>query len=95
MKKYKVVVEGRNCLIELGNIAQRHGFFTTRFIEAEDTSTAGQIAVDLVKKELTDTLLNDQFNPPSMYVDEVGEVRSFGDNLVPGKGFTWYPEYED
>lgn len=82
-------------MIELGDVALRHGFFTTRFIEAEDRSTAGKIAVDLIKKELTGTLLNDQFNAPTMRVDEVTEVLSFGDNLVPGKGFTWYPECED
>lgn len=95
MKKYKILIEGRNCLIVLDAEVKRCGFYCTRFIEAEDTHAAGQVAIELIREELKGIICNDLSSPPLMRVDEIQEVASFGDNLTPGKGFTWYLEQDN
>lgn len=96
MRKYKVLVEGRNCLIVLdADVKKRCGFYSTRFVEAGDTHAAEQVAIELIREELKGILCNDPSSPPLVRVDEINEVASFGDNLTPGKGFTWYIEQDN
>lgn len=92
MNKYKIILEGRNCYIEIDGVVNAHGFFATRFIEAEDPGIAEKRAADLVQEELKGILLNDPSNPPLIHLAEIHELPSFDDNLVPGGGFSWYPE---
>lgn len=91
-KKFKIVVEGQNYIVNLDEIPQRCGFFTTRFVEAENLSEAENIVRQLIRDELKEVLLNDRNNPPVISLDEVVEIVSFGDNDVPGFGFTWFKE---
>ena len=92
MKKFKIVVEGQNYNIKVDNIPQKCGFFTTRFIEADSSSDVEDTVMKLVRDELKDVILNDQSDPPVMYIDGLVEVERFGDNDVPGFGFTWFKE---
>ncbi len=94
MKKYKVLIEGGNCLLHAQKSPQKYGFFTTRFIEAQDSSNAEKIAIDLIRGELLEKVLNDPSDPPLLSLSEIREVESFDNHLVPGTGFTWYPEPE-
>ncbi len=92
MPKYKVSLEGKNFQIDIDNAVQQCGFFTTRFVEANDLSLAEQEAMDLVREELNELVLNDRKNPPIMYIAQLDEIQSFGNNQVPGTGFTWFKE---
>ena len=92
MKKFKVLIEGRNFVIEENNKCKKYGFFTTRFVQAEDAFHAETIALDLIRNELNNVVLNEQVDPPMLHVEAINEVASFGGNLVPGTGFSWYIE---
>jgi len=94
MKKYKVVIEGNNFEILLDGKVGKHGFFTTRFVESKDSKEAETLAMNLIRDEFESLVLNDRSDPPMMYVEENYEIDDFGDNLVPGSGFTWFKSEE-
>ena len=91
MKKFVVIIEGRNVYIRLEEATNRVGFFATRFIESENREAAEETALALIKSELLDVILNERSNPPVMLIEDVMEVNSF-DEDNSGSGFTWFPE---
>ena len=97
MKKYKVMVEGRNFLIGAENEIRKHGFYTTRLIEARDEEEAESKAVEMLRNDpdLVALTRNERSDPPMMYVGEIEELMSFGGFNAPGSGFSWYPEQGD
>jgi hypothetical protein len=72
----------------------RYGFFTTRFVEAKDSKGAEALVMNLVREELRSMVLNGPSDPPTMLVEEIHEINDFGDNVVPGSGFTWFEAEE-
>jgi len=93
MKKFIVFIAGKNLLIkDEKEVIQNSGFYTTRFINADNSSHAKSNSLTLIREELNGIILNDFSNPPVIEVNELNEVDSFGDNQVPGAGFTWYIE---
>lgn len=74
-------------------IVKRVFFFTTRFIESENSETAEKCVLDLIKDELRDVILNEYSNSPGMSIEEVTEIKSF-DTHDSDSGFTWYLEDE-
>lgn len=93
LKKYCVVVNGENIYLDMGKV-ERYGFFTERWVEAENPKIAADLALVHVEQELVkgNRLRNRLEDPPSLLIDEIHEVSSFGDNIVPGKGFSFYPD---
>jgi hypothetical protein len=93
--KFRVLLEGANLLMEMQGI-ERLGYFTTRYVEAEDGDEAAAQALDLVRNELhsTGSLLNEIDDPPLVSVSEITQIASFRGIRVPGKGFTFFPEDE-
>lgn len=91
-RKYRISVEGKNFKIRLEKVVQQLGFYTTRFIIAENEAVACETALDLIRNELKEIVLNEPSDPPMMFIEETVELDSFGDNMVPGKGFTWFEE---
>ena len=90
MNKFKIIVEGKNFNILIENAVQKCGFFTTRFVEADSLDSAENTALDLIREELKGMVLNEEDDPPSLFFDQIEEIKSFGDHQVPGTGFTWY-----
>lgn len=92
-KKYAVMIEGKNIYMNRGQVA-RMGFFTTRWIEAENPHEAEMIALRHVKTELEkfNVLCNTPDDPPDILIERIKEVSSFGENFVPGSGFTFYED---
>lgn len=92
-KKYSVVVEGVNIYLNRGRI-ERMGFFTTRWVEALKNDEAEKSAIELVKQELEtmDVLCNSPQDPPTFSIDKVREIDSFDGFMVPGKGFSFFPD---
>ena len=92
MSNYRVFVEGRNVKIALENKVVRHGFFTARFLEAENEQIAEEKAKELIMDELREYILNKNDDMPVLVVEETVRVQTFGNQLIPGKGFTWFEE---
>lgn len=90
MKKYKVIIEGANFLVRVGTETRKLGFFTTRFVEAQDEQEAENKTIDMLRVELETLVQNDKSDSPMMFVEEIDELKSFGEFEVPGAGFTWY-----
>jgi len=101
MGKFEVCLRGKNFLIKTGKRVAKKNFYAARFVEAKDMSGAVQVAVDLLRTELKDSVANSKSDPPSVDVADVSEVYYFQDNMVvesldnmvlPGKGFLWDEE---
>ena len=92
MKKYKVTVEGINFLIGVDTEIRKYGFITTRFVEAWDEDEAEAKVIDMLRVELKALVQNEKSDSPMMFVEETEELKTFGEFLVPGAGFTWYPD---
>jgi hypothetical protein len=94
MPEYRVDINGRNILIEFDGRAGKHGFFTTRFVEAGSPAKAGDAAVQTVRenRRLRDVVRNTPDDPPVMEVVRVVELDSFDGVENPEPGFVWYPE---
>lgn len=92
LKKYRVMVEGANFLITFDNETAKYGFYTTRFLEAENEEDAEVNAMDILREELADIVQNDLADSPVMFLAEIEELRSFADYPVPGTGFVWFPD---
>ena len=73
---------------------EKHGFFTTRFVEANDPEEAEKISINLIRNDtdLKAAVLNKQGDPPMIYLKEIDELEGFGDIEPPGSGYTFYPE---
>ncbi len=94
MKKYQVMLEGKNFLLEHEGKILKHGFFTTRYVEANNPEEAELSAIDLIKNDstLTKSVRNDDFLEPMIYLDGLSEIESFNDMRVPGTGYSFYIE---
>lgn len=89
MVRYKVLIEGSNCILNVDDVAGVWGFFTTRWVDALNPEDAKLKACDLARKELGAHLLNSLANPPHLWVESVTEDDSA---KTVGAGFTWYPD---
>lgn len=92
MRKYRIMLEGRHLLLKDDVQSSKFGFFTTRYVEADSESLAVEMAFALVRYELRNIMLNSKDDPIVLTVDSIDELSSFGNNIVPGEGFSLYPE---
>ena len=92
MKKYKVLVEGVNCLIAVDNEMGKYGFFTTRFVEAGNKDDAEARVIDMLRVELKTVVQNEKSDPPMIFAEEIEELETFPEFNVPRTGFAWYPD---
>lgn len=94
MKKFRVFVRGENFLINLDDVEQKLGFYTTRYVEARNKEAAEHVVMDMLRDDpkLTNGVLNDKSDPPMMYAEEVEEIDSFAALPLPGAGFAFYPD---
>ncbi|HJP95836.1 MAG TPA: hypothetical protein VJ843_00535 [Candidatus Saccharimonadales bacterium] len=91
-RKYRVLINGENFLLNIDGRVQRMGFYTTRFVEAKDAEQAEAIAVELIKRDtkLSETVLNKRGDSPMLHAEEVEEVEESGAQL----GYAFYSEEE-
>jgi hypothetical protein len=97
MKKFRVFVRGENFLINLDGVEQKLGFYTTRYVEAQNEEAAEYVVMDMLRgdRKLAKGVLNDKSDPPMMYAEEVEEIDSFEGFPLPGTGFAFYPEVNE
>lgn len=91
-KKFRIYINGINFLIRFEGKLEKHGFFTTRYTEGNNESEAELVAIDLIRDELKEIVLNQKSDPPVLNVQETVELESFENVDIPGRGFTWYEE---
>ena len=97
MRKFRVMLEGGNVALVSRRWFRRHrencGFYTTRYVVADDEVCAETAAIALVRAELAEKNLS-AFNGLTILVRRaaIDELSSFEDALVPGRGFTFFPE---
>ena len=96
MKKYRILVRGRNFLLKLDGKAEKFGFYTTRFVEAQNENQAEDVAISTLRADptLCDGVLNQQSDSPMLFVEEIIELDSFDGLNTPGRGFSFYSETE-
>ena len=94
VKKYIVMIEGRNLIFASGGTPQRFGFSTTRDIEARSPEEAEQRAIQSVREddELNRALLNDPSDPPSIVVTQKVQVESFESHRRPDLDYIFYAD---
>jgi hypothetical protein len=82
MRKYRVVLNGANFLLQIGDSPERHGFYTTRYLEAENPEAAELVALELVRtdEKLRGSTMNERTDSPMIYLDEI--VLSFASQMV-------------
>ena len=95
MRKFRVRLQGSNFLIPVAGQGQsKHGFYSNRFVEADDEKTAELVAVDQLreKKTLREVVRNAPEDPPRVVLQEIVELSSFDGVPVLDQGLVWYPE---
>ena len=92
--KYQVLLRGANFQVAIDSRVSRHGFLTTRFVEADTPDAAEHLAVGLVRRDpqLQAAVRNDPTDPPMIYLDSLAEIASFDGYPVPGAGYSWFPD---
>jgi hypothetical protein len=95
MNRYKILLNGRNFLINTKNELKTLGFYTTRIVEAVSEDESAIFALDILKndKELIDMTKNKESNPPMLYVDEISLINDLTD--AEDFGFSFYGESND
>jgi hypothetical protein len=97
MNKYRVTIHGQNYLIRLDDLVERMGFYTTRYVQAENKEIAELKAVEHIQNDdkLNQVVLNAPDNPPLINSEEVLELDSFKGINPPGAGYSFYRYGDD
>ncbi len=98
LKKFQVRLHGENFLLaRVGGAPRVFGFYTTRWVEAQDPEAAEIAAVELVRSDpaLVGNVRNPRDNSPMIYLESLREIPSFEGVNPPGTGFTFYEDSAD
>jgi hypothetical protein len=97
MKKFRVLVRGENFLINIDDVEQKHGFYTTRYVEAQDEEAAEYAVMNMLRRDpkLAKGVFNDKSDPPMMYAEEVEEMDSLDRLPSTTTGFAFYPDEKE
>jgi hypothetical protein len=92
-RKYRVLIKGQNFLLNKDGETPKTGFYTTRFVEAQDAKQAEAVAIELIKSDakLADIVLNKRGDTPRLHIEEVEEVKRLRSQV----GYAFYSEEED
>jgi hypothetical protein len=90
MDRYHALIRGENFCIAMNGKPQKVGFYTNRWVEANDPEEAAALVVSLLRAEpeLRGLVLNAPDDPPLLYVDELEPVA----DLEAPSGFVFFGE---
>lgn len=96
VKKYIVMIEGRNLIFASEGRSKRFGFSTTRDVEARNPEEAEQLAIESVRRdeELNRALLNIPSDPPRIVVTQSVRVDSFESHRRPDSEYIFYADLD-
>ena len=91
MSRFRVLLNGRNCVVQQDGERQLMGFWATRCVDAETKEEARARAIDLIRLHPTfQSLLNGPTDPqPVVLVDEIKPV-GFWEGRADSPGFGFY-----
>ena len=94
MRKYRVLIHGKNLLTNLDGVRRKAGFFTSVFVEALTAADAQSRALELVREDshVREMTLNHESDPLKLVIDEVREVDSFDSAGLPRTALSLYWE---
>ena len=96
MKHYGVSLKGENFWLDMEEKPSRMGFFTARYVVAENESEAEIKAVQMLRGDpKLKNVLNDKSDPPVIYCEGIQSVEFFNPSTVVQKGYAFYPEESD
>ena len=97
MQKFRVLVEGKNLLMQVNGVQKRFGFFTTVYVDAFTPDDAKTRAIDLLREDarLQEASLNAENDPISYSAQEVNQMESFKGVRLPRNGLALYSEESD
>ena len=91
MKKYRVLLNGRNFLVNIDGNPKKHGFYQNVFIEAASPKQAELLAITRIwhDEELKEVILNTKDDPPKIHPDTFWEldVLDYAGHLKTGRTF--------
>ena len=92
MNKYRVLLNGRNFLLEMGDRVASHGLYTTRFVDANTPDEAELKAVNSIRKreDIKPMLRNGLDAPPMLFAEEIEEIETFEGIENLEQGIAWY-----
>jgi hypothetical protein len=95
--KYRVRVYGFDPASGQTAEGPRVGFWTTRYLEANDEAQAGDLAVRMVLSEerLAEVVKAEWRGQPVIRAEEVAEIESFDGIPTPGAGYTFFEEADE
>ena len=91
-KRFRVLVNGTNFLIELDGSEQKCGFYATRYVEAENEELAETKVIEAFRtdRKLVKLIRNESNDSPALFANEIEKVEM---NDSPDEfGFAWYLE---
>lgn len=87
------MLEGRNFLLDIEGSVRKYGFFTTRYVEAENPEQAEMKAVQLIREDQSlKTAAKNEGSKPMIYLDSITELESFEGVRLPGTGYALFPD---
>lgn len=94
MRKYKILINGKNFFIILNGSLTKCGFYTTRYTEADNPEEAEHKVMNMLRSEekIKDIVKNDKNDPPIMYADEISGIEAFDNTNSVKMGLSWYKE---
>ena len=96
MTHYGVSLKGENIWLDMEGKPSRMGFFTTRYVVAENESEAEIKAVQMLRDDpKLKNVLNDKSDPPMIYCEGIQSVEDFDPSTVVQQGYAFYPEESD
>lgn len=94
MKKFHVLVNGQNFLVNIDGKTKKHGFFQNFLIETISVEDAAEEIIEKVRddKELKKITLNSRKDSPNIEIEEINELNTFEGLEGVDSGRTWYVE---
>jgi hypothetical protein len=92
MKSWRVFLRGQNFILKWVNGSTENlGFYTTRFVRANNPEGAELLAVDLIRhdKKLAACIQNQRSDPPMIFADEIEEIEELPESA--GAGYAFFP----
>ena len=94
MKKYHVLINGQNFLINKNGKVRKHGFYQNFFIETLCIEDAIPQIIEDVRKDkvLVKMIQNSKKDSPRIDIEEVNELNTFDGLMGLEIGRKWYVE---
>jgi hypothetical protein len=92
MKLFRCLIEGVNFPLEFDGEPALLGFYTTRFVHAEDSAEAELLALEMLRSDpKLDVPSSKRTKDTMVYFEEIAEITSLPDGTSePGTGYVFY-----